>query len=196
VRAGGLPAHQAATWAWAGKAAPRLGLKWPVRSRIDRDCPIKIDGRASIPADQNRPRAPLRNPSSLSSPSPSPAPPPASPLPLRDCDRGDRGDGAAAGLLAGVRARLCVARRRRVGPRWLACPRARHGGIHERRLRMPRSIRGRWSAGAPGPRRCFPVEQGSPGGEVRGLSCPWLGLGLGLGFGFARDALMLSPRRV
>jgi hypothetical protein len=34
-------------------------------------------------------------------------------------------------------------------------------------------LRRRWSAGAPGPRRCYPVEQGAPGGEVSLLlSCP------------------------
>jgi hypothetical protein len=57
VRAGRSPDHQAATWAWAGKAVPRLGQKRPARPRNDRDRPIAIDGRALIPADQNPERA-------------------------------------------------------------------------------------------------------------------------------------------
>jgi hypothetical protein len=98
------PGKRLPTWA---KSSPRAR---PLSAAVGSN-PTAV--RPSRP-DQNRRAAPLpSNPSSFLPP-PSPAPPRPLPFPLpRD---GDRGDGAAAGLLAGERARLCVSAPPSSGP--------------------------------------------------------------------------------
>jgi hypothetical protein len=102
-RAGLLTAHQAATLAWAGNSAPRLGRRRPARPRPLCGRRIRSDGHVGFPVDQNPPpRARRPNPRAFPSCSPQlllPPPPP------RD---GGRRCGAAAGLLAGECARLDV----------------------------------------------------------------------------------------
>jgi hypothetical protein len=101
ARARRLPAHQAATWAWAGKVASRLGLKRPE--------PLGSTATVRSGSTVARRFRRIKTPSVARSPQtlghfliPSPALP--RPLPLPPPRDGDRGAGAAAGLLAGERA--------------------------------------------------------------------------------------------
>jgi hypothetical protein len=134
TRARRPPAHQAATWAWAGKVASRLGLKRPAHPRSTCGRRISSDGHAGVSVDQNPPpgaRVALTLGHFF------PAPRSRSSLLLCPPRDGGRRCGAAAGLLAGECARLDVSAPPSSGLGVAGWP-THHGAVEIRELGMAR----------------------------------------------------------